>query len=791
MSHKSGREIVGQLDLSQAVLVSPSGLSGPERKAVTMLIEEVEKRTLIRWTCTEEWPAEPVPVVAIGPASALADFAGPYSDELAREGDTSAAEGYRIRTGEARGTPAVLVIGNDARGVLYGAGHLLRNLRMGRDRIALPGDLEVTTAPHYGMRGYNMGYGDLSNTYGGWDLPQWEQYLRDLIVFGVNTLRLSPSRWDSPRSKSVHQPLPPRQMMPALSRLADEYGIDFALSCAALDGDYADPAVVDLALSKWGEVFEQTPRLDAVFTAGGDPGHTQPKVLMPFLGKLTATLRRFHPGAEMWVSPQGFSQEWMDEFVGILQRDSPDWLTGVIHGPWVHTTTAQLCELIPDKYPIQNYPDITHCLSCQFPMPDWDIAYALTEGREPINPRPRGQITIFARSEPATIGHVAYSEGCHDDVNKFVWSALSWDPEVDVVEVLREYSRYFIGDRYTDDFAQGLLALERNWEGPLATNGGVYSTLQQFQAMEEAASPWDLKNWRFQQGLYRAYYDAYIRSRLLYEMGLEAQAMGQLQEARAKGSLVAMAEAERILDRAETEPIARGWRTRIHQLAEALFQSIHMQLAVRLYQGMEEVRGANLDGVDYPLNDRPWLKAQFAEIRQLSDEEDRLKAIQEVVDWENPGPGGFYEAPGCSFHTPHVVKGPGFAEDPGYLVSPLRRYPYRKDKNPVRVAWRGYVGMLNDQPLPMRYTGLDPEAEYKIRVVYSAEKPEIKVRLDANGDIEVHPYIHKPPQQGPVEFDIPQEATRGGTLELAWRREQGKGGSGIGCDISEVWLIKK
>ena len=71
------------------------------------------------------------------------------------------------------------------------------------------------------------------------------------------------------------------------------------------------------------------------------------------------------------------------------------------------------------------------------------------------------------------------------------------------------------------------------------------------------------------------------------------------------------AEAERTLARAHA-PVARDWRTRIFQLAEALFQSIHMQLSVHLYQGQHERRGANLDGCDTPLNNRMWLKAQFA-----------------------------------------------------------------------------------------------------------------------------------------------------------------------------------
>ena len=56
-----------------------------------------------------------------------------------------------------------------------------------------------------------------------------------------------------------------------------------------------------------------------------------------------------------------------------------------------------------------------------------------------------------------------------------------------VIEILREYSRYYIGERYTDGFAQGLLALERNWQGPLLCNAGVMTTVKQFQTMEAAA----------------------------------------------------------------------------------------------------------------------------------------------------------------------------------------------------------------------------------------------------------------------------------------------------------------
>src|SRR5690606_21744453 len=106
---------------------------------------------------------------------------------------------------------------------------------------------------------------------------------------------------------------------------------------------------------------------------------------------------------------------------------------------------------------------------------DWDFAYAATQNRESINPRPKSQTIIFnAPKSDAFKGFITYSEGVNDDVNKMIWSALGWNPRVHYMEMLRDYSRYFIGYQYADDFAQGILRLEQNWSGPLISNSTVY-----------------------------------------------------------------------------------------------------------------------------------------------------------------------------------------------------------------------------------------------------------------------------------------------------------------------------
>ena len=119
------------------------------------------------------------------------------------------------------------------------------------------------------------------------------------------------------------------EMMVAMSRLADEYGLDVWIWYPAMDRDYADPKTLEFAINEWGEVFKKLPRIDAVFVPGGDPGHTQPKILLALLEKQTENLHRYHPKARMWVSPQSFNQTWFDEFIAVLRDEQPTWLSSV------------------------------------------------------------------------------------------------------------------------------------------------------------------------------------------------------------------------------------------------------------------------------------------------------------------------------------------------------------------------------------------------------------------------------------------------------------------------------
>lgn len=770
-----------RIDFSNSLLIIPAKMTSVENEAVRMLIEEVEKRSQIRMSWKTEWLPTDAPKIVIGSYSELQSSGFPLSLPPA---DLFPREGYRLWIDRQQDQPTLVIAGNDERGVLFGVGLMLRALHMKKKQIELAGDFQITSAPRYPLHGHQLGYRPKTNSYDGWTLAQFEQYIRDLIVFGANAVELIPPRSDD-EPDSPHFPLPQMETMIGMSEICARYGLDVWIWYPALDADYSDPKTVEFALQEWGAVFKKLPKVDAVFVPCGDPGGTPPELLLPMIAKQAEQLRQIHPSAQWWIGPQGFDPQRLQTFLELIQKNPP-WLAGIVYGPWTRMTLPQFRQWAPANYPIRHYPDITHSIYCQFPVPEWDPAFSQTEGREVINPRPMDEAHIIRVTQPDTIGFIAYSEGCNDDVNKIVWSRLAWNPDEKVIDILRDYSRYFIGPDYEDSFAQGLLALERNWQGSALANKQIDKTLQQFQAMEETAPPQVLLNWRFQQGLFRAYYDAFVRQRLIFETGLENQAMSVLKDVDRTGTLIAISEAKSILQKAVTEPAADRLRQRVLALGEDLFQSIRMQLDTQHYRAGRS-DGAVLDRIDAPLNNRLWLVQELDKAAALPSEKERLVAIDRMVNWSNPGPGGFYDDLGDPANEPHLILGKGFTGDPFYyatvrhnpdfLEGDIQTYPPS--------SWMTLAVTLYDFPMQMKYDDLDPSAQYKVRVVY-ANGP---VRLLADDQYEVHPFLDKRYQV--VEFDIPQEATADGQLLLTFKKPQGIDHGGRRNEICEVWLMKK
>lgn len=268
--------------------------------------------------------------------------------------------------------------------------------------------------------------------------------------------------------------------------------------------------------------------------------------------------------------------------------------------------------------------------------------------------------------------------------------------------------------------------------------------------------------------------------------------MAILRQANILGSEQAIDQAKKILQQS-SDRVSPDWRQRTYELAEALFQSIRMQLSVTKYFAIDTIRGGNLDLIDSPLNNRYWLEDQFKQIEKLETEAQRLAAIDQIVNWENPGPGGYYDDLGDPSNQPHIVINGNYAKDPNSFHSAFAGLPggYSLEIGRIqkwRTSWKTYMQTIYGLPLELRYENLDPNAQYEVRVVYIED---IEIRLTANEGIVVHDYLMPDFHPRPLTFDIPVEATRKGTLSLKWNIDANGDGPGRGCSVAEVWLVKK
>ena len=384
-------------DLTHATVVAPSTLTAPERKAVALLVDAVRERTRLTWPVAVGDPGEGTPVVRIAEAPAASKLP---------------AEGYRLRSFEG----GVEITGNDERGVLFGVGGLLRALEMRRDSVTLPRPLDVTTAPKYPLRGHQLGYRPKTNSYDGWDVPDWERYIRDLAVFGANAIELIPPRSDD-AADSPHFPLPQMQMMIEMSRLARGVRTAVWIWYPAMDRDYCEPGHRGLRHPRVGRSL---PPASARRCRLRPRRRSRPHAAEIPDGAARKTDRESAPlpsaGANVALAAR-LQAAWMDEFLGLLKQQSGMAFRRSLRPAGTSESTrvaAARAEAIPHPLLSRHHPQHQR----QYHRRRLGRGLCATEEREVINPRPVDEAADLRVLQPYTNGFLTYSEGCNDDVNK-------------------------------------------------------------------------------------------------------------------------------------------------------------------------------------------------------------------------------------------------------------------------------------------------------------------------------------------------------------------------------------
>lgn len=498
------------------------------------------------------------------------------------------------------------------RGLIYAYSLFLRKSVFDGSRITLCTDISGKYRPAKAVRGHQCGYRSTPNTYDAWDVSDYRRFYLDIMAFGANMCEHIPQWTDSNRSPLMRYSS--LEMAEKASAVAYELDLDVSCWIPNSDDEIDDE---ELALERRKKIFSLLPRLDRVFIPGGDPGSMDGDAFVERSIKISRLLKSIKPEASLWVSAQAphSKPDWGERFFDGINK-LPDEIDGLIMGPNHVFPLEKMRRETPSKYPVCFYPDITHCLRCEYPVhfdrDDWHFAFAAAFGRESVCPRPKEFSLLHKLTEPYVIGSVSYSEGVHDDVNKAVWSALDFDGNADLREIVEDYARLFMWQGDHKILAEAIFGLEMSWESDpaLAPQTDSVLTLLEDQ-LERHPSLGD--NWRFLLLLFRARCDKIVKERRLFESELTASAKKAIYRDEPETAL-------RILNTPFDEGYIRLRRS-VEPLAEKLFGLIGIQLDVEHYHTDNWERGATLDTIDRPVTDRAWLLKRFDIASKLPEEE--------------------------------------------------------------------------------------------------------------------------------------------------------------------------
>jgi hypothetical protein len=299
--------------------------------------------------------------------------------------------------------------------------------------------------------------------------------------------------------------------------------------------------------------------------------------------------------------------------------------------------------------------------------------------------------------------------------------------------------------------------------------------------------------------------DAYIQKRYLSDQKLETEALALLGRAPQVGSETAVRDALAMFRRTYDEPVAEDLRFTLWRLGQELYHTpgCRMQQSTVLNNAQKWIRGAWLDTINMPLNDMQWYSGHCLRILKMTDEGERLSAIDTLLHRTDPGEGGLYvdwaawTASAAWWRSslgagPRQLRSAHLFHDMYGLMIRFHGNAGWHNEYPITTRWVHRARARYGTPLRVRLEGLEDGAAYTLQVTYpdmiEAPVDELRVALYAGGKL-VHDVIRRDAAAArePVyRYALPAGAVAGGTLELRWQAYD----TLFPVAVSEIWLIR-
>jgi hypothetical protein len=708
-------------------------------------------------------------------------------------------EGYGVRSGTIDGRRCVVIAGTDLRGTLYGVGAVLRALAYLPDRVVVPA-LDLTDKPAFVLRGGSpTGPSDRARQYS--DLrPQTREELvdriEDIILVGANTVG-----GDLELVRSYG-------MQSYFSRKANELppGQPFPREWAADDGRstrYVCPSVPEArqalleAFDKW---FAEEPFREIWATKSGDPGGCRCDRCEPWgatyiklVHEIADILHKHHPDTRVIATNQDLSNEGNLAIFEYLNTHDSSWLYAIRYGPGADEMQTYIRGPVNPRWfqyegfgPLGNYlrymhhelprtttivgfTDVTHWMQSQYAVERPDIALAAVYNRRSWNARPRNFHRVGREILHYLDGDLYYSEGQHDEFNKWFWHRMLWNPNFDAETITKEYCRYFFGPEAQDAVAEAIFLMEETLEQPVIDNPGI---LRAVELLRDAGSRipenYLRSDFRWRIIMQKALMDRYIQLALQRGRVLKEEAGRHLAAAAtAENPRGALESALAVLERPiETEEM--------RAIKEEALQRGEESNAIIGYR-----EPALFLAERYDLTEVGWWTERVREALSSGDEARMQNAARMILHYGEPGEGGFYDDVGWPAESERLTRGETL-------------WGFRPVFGPAKMSHYGLAYNFGaEEGIQFEYEGLDPQVRYVVRVAAGArggpERLELTERLTADGAPIGEPFAVPSGSITFYECDVPEEATRDGRLRIGVLPGEGMPASAV----SEIWLMRK
>jgi len=794
------------------------------------------------------------------PAGALVILLGTPSSNPAvkrlmeRERPLTDPEGFLLKT---IGGSRLLAAGADSPGVLYAVGEILRRADARPDGIDFPGQLEIRTAPAFEIRGTQYGQSSVAIEKGKvrrWTLEEKQRKIEDYALAGLNTIQVSAAPGDpiyefarSMGLKTMMHYGPNTGDGPPEWRASESIGRKGYL-CPSV------PAARQALLDRCDKTFRQSAFADYLMLKGGDGGGCECDRCKPYGGtfirlseEMARIIHRYHPKTQILIANQKFDNEGDQAIFDYLRKEPRPWVRAFCYGPgsdamgWqpghrqnhrmdlfrypgfgpFDRYLKEILHQLPPQQDIVFFNELTHWRYSQYgyvgaypradrngdlPPRQWnhhvyerrpDPALTQVYDRLTFFAWPRYYHWVFRETIRYGIGDVTHSSGTQDHFNQWMWQRLLWSPQRSAEDVVAEYGRAWFGPEAAPLMSQAVFQLEENLQDdprkPITEKEGIdhYYRLVK-QAGERMPAHLMRDNWLWREFMQKAALDKHIQLNVREQEALQRRIEGRIGGAMKKGDVnAAIDESLRwIGELGETAPMRqlREEATRLGEESNRLFG----------------VRSEGIFNLDHDFIGLGWLKRQLTRAKVATGEA-KAELLGMIVDYENPGEGGFYDDAGTFPPSPRITH--GYPTDFG---QPFARDDRWESNRPSQRTV--HYTQDEDQGVTFRYTGLDANASYRIRFTffrptylarYADHMHQRSQKIYADqfvlaNDVEL-------PQQTAdfFSYDIPREATGDGELvirleraaDVVWgsryERELWRNTGGWGTIVSEAWLMKK